>query len=148
MSEPADVAEKPNPHAESVLKLAGAMQKATLVVVPPLIAICAVIFLIAKGTPGLLGALVGGAIALASSLVTIGMMRFSAGMDPMFVMVIALGGYIVKILVLFVALNLLRGVESLQPLALGITMLSVIVIAAAVEVRAYKRTKIPTIIPN
>jgi len=38
----------------------------------------------------------GGVLAMLASLSTLGLMKFSAGQDPMFVMVIALGGYVVK----------------------------------------------------
>ena len=139
--------ETENPHAKTVLTAAAAMQRATLLVTPPAIVVSVVVFLVLKGMPGLVGGLIGGALGLLSSLATLAMMRFSAGQDPMFGMVIALGGYIFKILVLFGALTLLKGIAIVNPLALGVTLLVAVIISAAAEVRAQQRAKIPTIIP-
>ncbi|MFD9895835.1 hypothetical protein ACFWY9_41370 [Amycolatopsis sp. NPDC059027] len=139
--------EQENPHAKVVLQAASAMTKASLTFVPPVIVACIVLFTILNGVPGLLGSLVGGVLAFLSSLATLGMMRFSAGLDPMFVMVTALGSYVIKLIVLFGALTLLKGVSVLHPLSLGITMIAAILLAAGVEFVAFRRTRIPTIIP-
>ncbi len=136
-----------NPHAKVVLQAANAMTKASLLFTPPVVLVCIVVFTILNGVTGLVGSVIGGVLAILSALATLGMMRFSAGMDPMFVMVIALGGYVFKILILFAALTLLRGVTWLHPMSLGITMIAAILVAAAVEFAAFRKTKIPTIIP-
>ncbi|MFI5608955.1 hypothetical protein [Amycolatopsis sp. NPDC051903] len=137
-----------NPHAKVVLQAARAMTRASLLITPPAVALCIVLFSILYGLHGFLGSLVGGVLALLASLSTLGLMRFSAGQDPMFVMVIALGGYVVKIVVLFAALSLLKGVTALHALSLGITMVVAILLAAAAEFVAFRKTKIPTIIPS
>ncbi|MER7862910.1 hypothetical protein ABTX61_27690 [Amycolatopsis japonica] len=136
-----------NPHAKVVLQAANAMTKASLIATPPVVLVCVVLFTVLNGLPGLVGAAIGGVLAILSSLATMGLMRFSAGMDPMFVMVIALGGYVLKILVLFGALTLLRGWSDLHPMSLGITMIAAILVSAAAEFMAFRKTKIPTIIP-
>ncbi len=136
-----------NPHAKVVLQAARAMTKASLLVTPPAVLVCIVLFSVLNGMPGFWGSLVGGALAMLASLSTLGMMRFSAGQDPMFVMVIALGGYVVKVVLLFGALTLLKGVSALHPMSLGITMIVAILLAAAAEFAAFRKTKIPTIIP-
>lgn len=136
-----------NPHAKVVLQAANAMTRASLIATPPVVLACIVLFTILNGLPGLYGSVIGGVLAILSSLATLGMMRFSAGMDPMFVMVIALGGYVLKILVLFGALTLLRGWSDLHPMSLGITMIAAILVSAAAEFAAFRKTKIPTIIP-
>jgi ATP synthase protein I len=140
-------AEPENPHAKSVLKLADAMLRATLVFGVATVVLALIVFTIVFGVHGLLGALAGGVVALASSLATIAVMRFCASLDPMMVMAIVLGSYVVKILILLGLMTLLRGVDALQPYALAITMLITFMVAAAGEMRAFKRTKIPTIIP-
>jgi uncharacterized membrane protein YkgB len=137
-----------NPHAKVVLQAARAMTKASLLVTPPAVLVCIVLFSILNGMPGFWGSLVGGVLAMLASLSTLGMMRFSAGQDPMFVMVIALGGYVVKVVLLFGALTLLKGVTALHPMSLGITMIVAILLAAAAEFAAFRKTKIPTIIPS
>ena len=147
MSE-AETHEQENPHAKVVLQAARAMTKASLLVTPPAVLVCIALFSILNGLPGFLGSLVGGVLAMLASLSTLGMMKFSAGQDPMFVMVIALGGYVVKVIVLFGALTLLKGVTALHPMSLGITMIVAIMLAAAAEFAAFRKTKIPTIIPS
>ena len=142
-----EATEPENPHIKPVADAAKAMARASLIATPPAIVVCVVLFTVLNGMPGLWGSLVGGALAMLASLSTLGMMRFSAGLDPTFVMVIALGGYALKVILLFGALTLLRGVTALHPLSLGITMIVAILIAAAVEFAAFKKTKIPTIIP-
>jgi len=150
-----DVVEKPvekpaeqiDPHAQSVLKLANAMLRATLFVVPVVIVIAVVVSTLVAGTHGLYGSLVGGALGLMSSMLTIGMMRFCAKLPPMFVMVVALGSYLLKLMILFGVMFALQGVEALDTYALAFTMVAVVIVAAAAEVRAFQKTKIPTIIP-
>ncbi len=137
-----------NPHAKVVLQAARAMTKASLLVTPPAVVVCIVLFSVLNGMPGFLGSLVGGVLAMLASLSTLGLMKFSAGQDPMFVMVIALGGYVVKVVLLFGALTLLKGVTALHPMSLGITMIVAILLAAAAEFAAFRKTKIPTIIPS
>jgi hypothetical protein len=141
------VEEPENPHAKSVLALADQMLRATLIFGSGSVVLGMIVFTIIQGVHGLLGALVGGVVAVASSLATIAIMRFCAALDPMMVMAIVLGSYVVKILVLLGLMTLLRGVDALHPYALAITMLVTFMVAAAGEMRAFKRTKIPTIIP-
>ncbi|TWE30030.1 hypothetical protein [Prauserella muralis] len=141
-------AEPPNPHAEQVLKLARAMWRTALVPSLAVVVIGAVAGALWVGSAGLFGALVGGAVAFASSLATLFMMRWSAGMHPMAVMAVALGGYVFKMLVIFGVMTLLRGVDALHTYALALTMMGVILVWAGAEMVAFKRTKIPTIIPN
>lgn len=137
-----------NPHAKPVVEAARAMTRASLLVTVPAVVVCIVLFSVLNGLHGFLGSLVGGVLAMLASLSTLGMMRFSAGLDPMFVMVIALSGYVVKVIVLFGALTLLKGVTALHPMSLGITMIVAILVAAAAEFAAFRKTKLPTIIPS
>ncbi|RBM16565.1 hypothetical protein DI005_25080 [Prauserella sp. PE36] len=140
-------AETRNKHAEQVTKLADAMLRTALWPAVGIVVIGAVVGLVWIGTAGLFGALVGGAVAFASSLATLFMMRKSAAMDPMAVMAVALGGYVFKMLVIFGVMTLLRGVDALHTLSLAITMMAVILVWAGAEMVAFKRTKVPTIIP-
>jgi ATP synthase protein I len=136
-----------SPHAESTLKLADAMYRGALWPGIATVVIGAVVSVILVGVTGLWGALVGGVVAFGSSLVTLWMMRKTAGMDPMAVMAVSLGGYILKVLILFAVMFGLRHVPFLHVKALAFTMLAVIVVWAAAEFLAFRRTKIPTIIP-
>lgn len=136
-----------NPHAQSVLKLADAMYRGALWPAIATVVIGAVVSVFLVGLTGLWGALVGGLVAFGSSLVTLWMMRKTAAMDPMAVMAVSLGGYILKVLILFGVMLLLRHVPFLHVKALAFTMLAVIVVWAAAEFLAFRRTRIPTIIP-
>lgn len=136
-----------NPHAKVVLQAASAMTRASLLITPPAVLVCIVLFTILNGLPGLVGSVIGGVLAIVSALATLGMMRFCAGLDPMFVLAITLSGYIAKVLILFGALSLLRGVSVVHPMSLGITMIVGILLAAGVEFAAFRKVKIPTIIP-
>lgn len=140
--------EKTNPHAQQVLKLADAMLRTALWPAIAVVVVGAVVATVLVGTEGLLGALVGGVVAFASSLATLFMMRKSSAMEPMAVMAVALIGYVFKIVVIFGVMTLLRGVDALHTLSLALTMMAVILVWAGAEMVAFKRTKIPTIIPD
>ncbi|GAB3276919.1 hypothetical protein [Parasphingorhabdus pacifica] len=142
------VGETENPHAASVRALANAMLRTALVPGAVTVLLGVVIAAVMVGTPGAVGALVGGSVAFASSLVTIGLMRWTGGMNPMFVMAAALGGYVLKMVVLLVVMTLLRGIEGVHTEALAFTMLATIMVWAGAEVFAFKKTKIPTIVPG
>lgn len=137
-----------NPHAESVLKLADAMVKTALLPGVATVVVGAIVATVLVGWAGLFGALIGGVIAFGSSLATLWMMRKSSGMDPMAVMAVSLGGYILKLLVLLGVMTLLGNIDALHRESLAFTMLAVILVWAAAEVIAFRRTKIPTIIPD
>jgi ATP synthase protein I len=137
-----------NPHAASVRKLAAAMLRTAWL--PTLIAVaaCAVLAVSIVGLPGLWGALVGGAIGIGISVLTIVLMRLSAELPPMVVMAVAMAGYVAKLLVLLVVIVTLKGVGDLHPYALGLTMLASLFVWIAAEVVAFRRTDIPTIIAD
>ncbi|MBB5155301.1 hypothetical protein [Saccharopolyspora phatthalungensis] len=141
-------AEPVNPHAEIVRKLAAAMLRTAVWPGVATVAIGAIVATVLVGVPGLIGALVGGVVAFASSLLTIWLMRFTGGMSPHFVMVAALGGYIGKMIVLLVVMTLLGGIDMIHRESLAFTMLATVMVWAGAEVVAFKRTKIPTVVPG
>ncbi|TDC96273.1 hypothetical protein E1161_01955 [Saccharopolyspora aridisoli] len=149
-SEPAtgEQAEPENPHAEVVRRLATAMLRTAVWPGVATVGLGAIVATVLVGVPGLVGALIGGFVAFGSSLLTIWLMRFSGGMNPQFVMVIALGGYVGKMLVLLVVMTLLGGIDVIHRESLAFTMLATVMVWAGAEVVAFKRTKIPTIVPS
>ena len=151
MSEATDsptTGEEDNPHAAVVRTLANAMLRTAMWPGVLTVALGVILATVMIGTAGAVGALVGGVVAFASSLVTIALMRWTGGLNPMFVMAAALGGYILKMVVLLVVMTLLRGVEGIHTEALAFTMLATIMVWAGAEVFAFKKTKIPTIVPG
>jgi ATP synthase protein I len=141
-------AERENPHGQSVRKLANAMLSTALWPGLATVVVGTVVAAVSVGLSGMLGALIGGGIAFASSLTTIWLMRMTSGMHPMFVMVVALGGYVGKMIVLLAVMALLGGVQAIHVKALAFTMLATILVWAGAEVRAFQKTKIPTIVPG
>ncbi|MBM7776510.1 hypothetical protein JOD54_006714 [Actinokineospora baliensis] len=136
-----------DPHAKSLLTLANAMFRYALWPSLATIAVGAVVFALINGAPGLWGALVGGLLAAASSLLTLLLMRKTAHLGPHIGMAASLGGFVGKLLVLMLVMTALRGVDALHAESLGITMVAVVLVAAAAEAVAFRRTKLPTIIP-
>jgi ATP synthase protein I len=137
-----------NPHAESVHKLADAMMRFALWPAVVTVVVGAVVSVVLFGLPGLWSALIGGVVAFGSCLATLWMMHRTAALPPMMVMAVALGGYIFKMLVLLGVMTLLGGISGLDRYALAFTMLAVILVWAGAEVLAFRKTKIPTIIPD
>jgi ATP synthase protein I len=138
----------PNPHAASVLKLADAMFRGSVWFAVATVVVGMVVSGVLVGQSGVFGALVGGAVACASSLATLLLMRNTAALNPYFVMAAALGGFMGKMLVLLIVMLLLRDVDALHPKALAFTMLATVIVSAATEAVAFRRVKIPTIIPS
>nr|PZM99875.1 MAG: hypothetical protein DIU77_04865 [Thermocrispum agreste] len=101
---------------------------------------------LAVGLPGVWGALLGGAIAVASSLLTLVLMKQSAELPPQVVMAVALGGYVVKLVALLIVAITLKGVAWLHPTSLALTLIAAVVVWTGAEVVAFRRTKIPTLI--
>ena len=135
-----------SPHAESVRTLAAAMLRTALVPGLLTVAVAAGAAAAAAGSPGLYGALVGGGVAFVSSLVTIALMRWSAGLPVMVVMTVALGGFVFKMLILLVVMLALRDVAALHGRSLALAFLATVLVWAAAEAVAFKRTRIPTLI--
>lgn len=122
------------------------MQKATLLFSAVVAVVAAVLFTVLFGVNGLLGSVVGAVVAILSTLVTIAMMRKTADLPVSFMMVVALGGYAIKIMIVFGVMFALRGVDALHQKSLAFTMLAVILVAAFAEFRAFKNTKISTLV--
>ncbi|ASU77795.1 hypothetical protein CDG81_05160 [Actinopolyspora erythraea] len=138
--------EETNPHARTVRRLAAAMLRAAVLPGALAVLLCTVVAAFLVGTPGLLGGLIGGAVAFGSSLLTLWLMRSTADFHPMFVMVAALGGYIGKMVVLFVVVTLLRGLDFVDVRSVALTILATVLVWTAAEVHGFRRTRTPTIV--
>jgi hypothetical protein len=62
-------------------------------------------------------------------------------------MAIVLGSYVFKVLVLLGLMTLAKHVGFIERYAFALTMLAAFIISAVGEMRAFQKTKIPTIIP-
>lgn len=141
-----DIRSDPNPHAASVRRLAGAMARTALFPALATVAAGALIAGLLAGSAGVSGALVGGAVAFASSLLTLFLMRWSAPLPVMLVMAVALGGYLLKVVGLLVVMVLLGGVGALDVMSLALTFLATVLVWAGAEAVAFRRTRIPTLV--
>jgi len=133
-------------HAGVVRNLAGAMFRGALIPTVVTVVLCVVVFGVLYGVPGALGALVGGLVIIASSLATLWLMHRTAALEVHFVMAAALGGFMLKMLVLLGVMILLRDVEILHTNSVAITMVATILVTAGTEARASKRTRTPNVI--
>jgi ATP synthase protein I len=138
----------PKTHGEVVLKLADAQLRYQIMLVLPVLAIAVVLSTVLAGLNGLWGSLVGSAVAVASSAFTMWLMRISAHQGPHLVMAAALGGFVGKMVILLVVLTLLGDVTALDRNSLAFTMLAGVIVAAVADGVAFKKTKLPTIIPS
>lgn len=136
----------PETHGDSVRKLADAMLRTAILPALGVVAIGAVIGVLTVDMPGLWGALIGGGIAVGSSLITLFLMKQSADLPPQVVMAVALGGYTVKIVALLIVAITLKGVAWLHPMTLALTLIAVVIVWTGAEIVAFRKTKIPTLI--
>jgi hypothetical protein len=148
MSEKAKTDKYPETHGEIVLKLADAQLRYQVILVLPVLAVAVVLATVLAGLNGLWGALVGAAVAVASSAFTMWLMRISAHQGPHLVMAAALGGFVGKMVILLVVLTLLGDVTALHRNSLAFTMLAGVIVAAVADGVAFRKTKLPTIIPS
>ena len=136
----------PRTHGEAVTRLADAMLRYALwpAVVTAVAGI--VVFAVLYGVRGGVSALIGGVVAFASSLATWWLMRKTAALSPMMVMTGALGGFVGKMIVLLLVMMVLREITWVHTRSLAYTMLAVVVVWAAMDTVAFRRTKLPTLI--
>ncbi|MBE9375754.1 hypothetical protein IQ251_14970 [Saccharopolyspora sp. HNM0983] len=138
----------PGPHAAVIRTLAAAMLRTAVLPVSLVVVLAAVVASLFAGVPGLLGAVIAGAASSAAALFTLWLMRLTAGMAPMFVMGASLGGYFVKMFALLLVMTAVGGVPAVHRESLAFTFLVTVLVWATAQAVAFRRTKIPTIVPG
>lgn len=134
-------------HAQAVTVLAAAMLRTGLWWGGAAAVAALTTAVVLAGGRGLVGAAVGVALGFLSSLATMGLMRLAAALPVEALLGVVMGGYTLKIALLLVVAFPLRRVAWLEPTALALSVLAVVAAWAGAEVRAFWRTRIPTIIP-
>jgi hypothetical protein len=136
----------PRTHGEAVTRLADAMLRYALwpAVATAVIGIVASAVLV--GVNGAVSALIGAVVAGGSSMGTWWLMRKTAAMNPLMLMTAALGGFLGKMIVLLLVMMVLREISYIHVESLGYTMLAVVIVWAAMDTVAFRRTKLPTLI--
>ncbi|SER22118.1 hypothetical protein SAMN05216188_10922 [Lentzea xinjiangensis] len=140
-------ADKAVTHELTVQRLAGEMFRAAAWAALGTFAVGVVVSTVIWGTAGLFGSLIGGVIAVGSSFATLLLMRKTAALDPMFVMIAALGGFMGKLIALLGVVILLQGQTWLEPKALGITLAATAVVTSFLEARASRHSRSQMVVP-
>jgi ATP synthase protein I len=136
---------KDAPHVASVLRLATTMQRIALILAGAVAVIGVVLGFALRGTPGAVGAVVGGVVALGLGLLGTVVMSRTARATPAGVMVGALGAFTGKLAFLLVFLLLMRGTTLFDNQAFAFSMLAVTVAYIVGEVVGFVRAKVPVI---
>lgn len=108
-----------------------------LVVAP----IALIVFTLVDGALGAAGSALATAVVLGTVASTLLLLRRTAGLDPRIVFMVAMVGYMSKVLILLVFLLLFRNAEWLSPIAFAVTAIVVSVVSTAGEIRAFTRTR-------
>jgi F0F1-type ATP synthase assembly protein I len=135
-------------HEKVVQRLAGEMFRGALWATLATVAVAAVVWTVVGGVPGLVSALIGGAVACLSSVATLVVMRKTAALPLQFIMVAAFAGFLGKLILLVVVMLVVRRFPELHDNALALTMAATIVVATFMEVRASKRSRSQMVIPT
>jgi hypothetical protein len=138
--------DQPKSHGEAVTRLADAMLRYALWPVVGVAVVGIVVASVLYGVSGGVSALVGAVVAFGSSLATWWLMRKTAAMNPMMVMVGALGGFAGKMIVLLLVMMVLREISWFHLRSLAYTMLAVVIVWTVMDTVAFRRTKLPTLI--
>ena len=136
----------PKTHGEAVTRLADAMLRYAIWPAVATVVVGIVVSSVFNGVPGGVSALIGGIVAFGSSMATWWLMRKTAAMNPMMVMTGALGGFLGKMIILLLVLMVLREITWVHTESLAYTMLAVVIVWAAMDTVAFRRTKLPTLI--
>ncbi|QFZ22975.1 hypothetical protein [Saccharothrix syringae] len=135
-------------HETVVQRLAGEMFRGALWATLATVAAAAVLWTVLAGVPGLVSALIGGAVACLSSVATLLVMRKTAALPLQFIMIAAFGGFLGKLVLLIAVMLVVRRFPELHDNALALTMAATIVVATFMEVRASKRSRSQMVIPT
>jgi ATP synthase protein I len=143
--EPPSNAEKDAPHVATVLKLASAMQRYAVIITAVVAVIALVVAFLLRGTPGLVGALVGAVIAGGLGWLGTWVMARTARASPAGVMIGAMTAFGMKILFMLVFLLLFQGTTLFDGRSFAFTILAVTVAWIVGEVVGFVRTRIPAV---
>lgn len=110
--------------------------------------IAAVIGGLTVGVSGVYSALIGAAVAFVFFGITAVIMLFTADAGPAVTAGAAMGGFLVKIVLLFAVIAMLSGKDFYHPMVLFITLVAGAVASLAIETWAVQNARIPTVDPT
>lgn len=115
------------------------------ILVAALAVIGSVVGYLVAGTPGVWGALMGAGIAALFMVGTVVTMMLTADKPLPVATAAGVGGWIVKMVVLFVVLLLVRGREFYSPGVFFLVLVLAIVGSLGIEMAAVLRARVPTV---
>jgi ATP synthase protein I len=133
------------PHVRTVLRLAAAMQRHALLLAVPVAVAAVGLATVLRGTPGLVGAVIGALLGLVAGAVSTLVMRGTARTSPAGVMIGAMASFAGKVLLLMLFLVAFRGTTLFDNRAFGLTLLAVTVAWIAGEVVGFVRARPPVL---
>lgn len=139
-----ELTERVNTHTRSVRMLSTVMARTAVRPALVIVVLAALVAGLTAGVPGLLSALIGGAVGFASMLSTIGLMRATSAWHPVRVMGATLVGYVLKMVVLLLVMNFLAGVDGIRVYPLGGTLLAAILVCAGAQAYGFRKARVPT----
>lgn len=120
----------------------------TLVLTAALVVIGGGIGLVASGTAGLWGALLGAGIALIFSAATPLSMLLTAASTIQRMTAVVMATWLVKVVLVIVALVVLRGMDFYDSRVFGIVLLLGVAASALLDYRAVVRHRVPYVTPD
>ncbi|OFL65200.1 MULTISPECIES: hypothetical protein [unclassified Brevibacterium] len=100
------------------------------------------------GVSGVYSALIGAAVAFVFFGITAIIMLFTADSGPAVTAGAAMGGFLVKIALMFAVVAVLSGRDFYHPMVLFITLVAGAVASLAIETWAVQNARIPTVDPT
>lgn len=94
---------------------------------------------------GLWGALIGGGIGLLFCGTTVVSMVVAEGKSPQFLAIVVLGSWLVKMLVIIIALAVLRNMTFYDRYVLAATLGAIVISSLTIEMLAIKSARIPLV---
>ena len=105
-------------------------------------------FGVAAGSKGVIGAIAGVLVTAAFFTASVLAVGYASRISPQAMMTMAIGTYLVKILVLFAFVVALRGTDLFAPQAFAWSVIVSTIVWVVAEVRAFGQLKIPYVTPE
>lgn len=135
--------DRPAPVADPLRALLRRALRELAVVAAVIVLAGAAIGYVVDGTAGLLGALLGGVVALVFSGTTVLSMLIAANRPPSVLAGVILGAWLAKMFVLVVFFASIDGLTFYNKQVLASVLLAVVVASAAIDLRAVLQARVP-----
>lgn len=128
--------------AQVIRRLSGSMARGAALVGGLVSLVCVGVAALVAGLPGLYGAVLGGAVATGSALLTPVLMLRTTRLEPGHVMLASFAGMVGKAIIVLIVLFTVGSVPGLHRMSLAVTLLVVFVATTAAEAWAGSKLKV------